>query len=323
MRFPFFLAVLGCFCLSIQVDSQVLISDCNVFEVGPNETWTHVLTAVTLDDENSGAQQVLEINVSSLPPEGANYRVVKTVANGNWFQDDPVPLAAGSNTITVAATSFQRTVKFQFSSGAVEFDTLILNGNDINTCTPSEGGTPIADCISFEEGPNENWPFVITAATADDPTSNGEQTLELLVTALPDGGADYRVVKTVANGQWNYGNAIALAVGVNSISVAEVSFARSVKFHFSNGEIEFSSALLNGTELVCGDEPCEDVNANGVCDDDEIDPSFYCGTGTVWDEAEGKCLALAQCTGDIDSDGAVNVSDLLVFLSVFGDDCQE
>ncbi|HAD21274.1 MAG TPA: hypothetical protein DCF87_04065, partial [Opitutae bacterium] len=232
------------------------------------------------------------------------------------------PLVAGSNTITVLATSFQRTVKFQFSSGAVEFDTLILNANDINTCAASDAGSPIEDCAAFEEGPNENWPFALTAATTDDPTSNEEQTLEFLVTALPEGGADYRVVKTVGNGQWDYGNAIALAVGVNSISVSEVSFARSVKFHFSSGGIEFTSAILNGTELVCGTEPCEDVNANGVCDNEEIDPSSYCGAGTEWDEIEGKCIALAQCTGDIDSNGMVNVSDLLVFLSVFGDECQ-
>jgi hypothetical protein len=298
-----------------------LISDCNVFEAGPNETWTHVLTAVSLDDPNSGAQQIVEINVSSLPPEGANYRVVKTVANGNWYQGSPVPLAAGLNSITVAATSFQRTVKFQFSSGAVEFDALILNGNDINTCMPSDSGTPIADCASFEEGPNENWPFALTAAAMEDPTSNEAQSFEWTVTSLPDGGADYRVVKTVANGQWNYGNAVALAVGVNSISVTEVSFARSVKFNFSSGEIEFSSALLNGEELACGAEPCEDANENGVCDEDEVDPSFYCGTGTEWNEEEGKCVAMPQCTGDIDQDGSINVSDLLLFLSVFGSDC--
>ena len=34
----------------------------------------------------------------------------------------------GSNTITVAAVSFNRSVKFQFSSGDVEFDALSLNG---------------------------------------------------------------------------------------------------------------------------------------------------------------------------------------------------
>ena len=307
--------------LTSDLDAQVLIDECGVFEAGPNETWTHVLTAVTAEDPESGAEQVLEINVSSLPAEGANYRVVKTVANGNWYQGNPVPLVVGTNTITVSATSFLRSVKFQFSSGAVEFDSLILNGIDINTCSASVGGTSIAECDNFQVGPNETWPFQITAATSDDPSSNEAQSLEFVVSALPDAGANYRVVKTVANGQWNYGNAMALAIGVNSISANEVSFARTVKFQFSNGETEFTSAILNGDPLPCLAEPCLDTNENGVCDDDEVDPSFYCGTGTEWSEAEGKCVALPQCTGDIDLNGSINVSDLLLFLSVFGSDC--
>lgn len=321
MRFPIILAIISCTCFALELDAQTAINDCNVFETGPNETWTHVLTAVTLDDPDSGEQQVLEINVSSLPAEGANYRVVKTVANGNWYQGNPVPLSIGINTVSVSATEFQRTVKFQFSDGAVEFETLILNDEDINTCTASEGGTPIAECAFFEVGANDSWPFVLTAATADDANSNEAQSLEFVVSLLPENGADYRIVKTVANGQWNYGPAVALEIGSNSITVTEVSFARVVKFQFSSGDVEFTSAVLNDDELSCGSEPCLDANDNGVCDEDEIDPSFYCGSGTEWNEVEGKCVALPQCTGDIDLDGSINVSDLLLFLSVFGTDC--
>tara|TARA_Y100000385_G_scaffold26764_1_gene25415 strand:+ start:704 stop:1792 length:1089 start_codon:yes stop_codon:yes gene_type:complete len=321
MRFSILLISLLFFGLPSEFDAQVFIDECSVFEAGPNETWTHVLTAVTAEDPESGAEQVLEINVSSLPSEGANYRVVKTVANGNWYQGNPVPLVVGPNTITVAATSFLRTVKFQFSSGAVGFDSLVLNGIDINTCEESDDGMPITECDNFQVGPNESWPFQITATTSDDPSSNEAQSLEFVVSALPDGGANYRVVKTVANGQWDYGNAMALAIGVNSISASAVSFARTVTFQFSNGETEFTSAILNGDPLSCIEEPCSDANDNGVCDDDEVDPSFYCGTGTEWNEAEGKCVALPQCTGDIDLNGAINVSDLLLFLSVFGSDC--
>ena len=321
MRFPIILAILSCTCFAFELDAQTAINDCNVFETGPNETWTHVLTAVTLDDPNSGEQQVLEINVSSLPAEGANYRVVKTVENGNWYQGDPVPLTIGINMISVSATAFQRTVKFQFSDGSVEFDTLILNDEDINSCTASDGGTPIAECTFFEVGVNESWPFVLTATTAEDANSNEEQSLEFVVSFLPENGVDYRIVKSVANGQWNYGPAVVLGLGLNSITVAEVGFARDVKFQFSSGEVEFTSAVLNGEALSCGSEPCEDANDNGVCDEQEIDPSLYCGTGTEWNEIEGKCVALPQCTGDIDLDGSVNVSDLLLFLSVFGTDC--
>ena len=66
MRFSILLISL-LFCgLPSEFDAQVFIDECSVFEAGPNETWTHVLTAVTAEDPESGSEQVLEINVSSL-----------------------------------------------------------------------------------------------------------------------------------------------------------------------------------------------------------------------------------------------------------------
>ena len=70
------------------------------------------------------------MNVISLPSGGANFRVYKTTANGNDFFGNPVALILGSNSFTVAAVAFDRAVKFQFSSGDVEFDALNLNGVD-------------------------------------------------------------------------------------------------------------------------------------------------------------------------------------------------
>ena len=60
---------------------------------------------------------------------GATYRVVKTVANGN-FNNGPNSTNISENTKTVAGVAFDRTVKFQFSSGDVEFDVLTVNGED-------------------------------------------------------------------------------------------------------------------------------------------------------------------------------------------------
>ncbi|MGB1618718.1 MAG: hypothetical protein ACPHBM_03775, partial [Flavobacteriales bacterium] len=62
------------------------------------------------------------------PAEGANYRVYKTTANGSDFFGNPQALSVGPNSATIAAVSFDRTVKIQFSSGAVEFDALTVNG---------------------------------------------------------------------------------------------------------------------------------------------------------------------------------------------------
>ena len=143
---------------------------------------------------------------------------------------EPIPLELGSNVITVTAVSFPRTVKFQFSSGEVAFSVLLLNYLDVNTCVASTGGVAVASCSAFEPGPNETWTHVLTAVTSDDPSSGEEQTLEIEVSALPAGGAEYRVAKTVANGNWFFGNPVELSLGLNTVSVSAVAFQRAVKF---------------------------------------------------------------------------------------------
>ena len=122
----------------ITLAQAVHISDCDDFVDGPNATWTHVLVATTVaDGAASQGSQTYTMNITSLPANGANVRVYKTVANGNDFFADPVALTLGSNSITVSAVSFDRAVKFQFSSGDVEFDALSLNGEDSDCVTTS------------------------------------------------------------------------------------------------------------------------------------------------------------------------------------------
>ena len=104
-----------------------LISSCSDFDSGPT-AWPYVLVATTIaDGVSSQAAQTFTINVTDTA-SGGSVRVAKTTANGNWFFGPPVALNIGSNNITVAAVTFDRSVKFQFSSGDVEFDALSLNG---------------------------------------------------------------------------------------------------------------------------------------------------------------------------------------------------
>ena len=119
-----------------------------LFETGPNTTWTNVYTSCVLLDGNNGAEQTFVMNVTNLPPGGANYRVAKTVANGNWFNGNAQPLVLGLNTITVASVIFDRIVKFQFSSGAVEFDEVSSNGNLLYSSIPTQTFTNAAGCDS-------------------------------------------------------------------------------------------------------------------------------------------------------------------------------
>jgi hypothetical protein len=89
------------------------------------------------------------------------------------FFGNPVALTLGSNSITVAAVTFDRTVKFQFSSGDVEFDALILNGDTSNCVIPPPPPPPstsslISACSDFVAGSNPAWPYVLVATTIAD-----------------------------------------------------------------------------------------------------------------------------------------------------------
>ena len=56
------------------------------FERGSNANWPHNLIATTIPDglASQGAQ-TFTMNITYLPAAGANYRVVQTEANGNWY----------------------------------------------------------------------------------------------------------------------------------------------------------------------------------------------------------------------------------------------
>ena len=69
----------------------------------------------------------------------------------------------------------------------------------------------IDSCDDFTAGAGAAWPYVLTATTvADGEASQSEQTFTMNVTSLPDGGANFRVFKTTANGSNYFGNLTAL-----------------------------------------------------------------------------------------------------------------
>ena len=231
-----------------------LISDCGDFVTGTNASWPYILEATTVAaGVSSQAAQTFTMNITTLPAGGADVRVYKTTANGSAFFATPQALTLGSNTITVAAVSFSRAVKFQFSSGAVEFDALSLNGVASSCVAPTPPPTTslISDCGDFVSGPTA-WPYVLEATTvAAGASSQGAQTFTMNITNLPAGGANVRVAKTTANGNWFFGNPVALGINSITINVAAVSFNRAVKFQFSSGAVEFDALSLNGVASTC------------------------------------------------------------------------
>ena len=230
------------------------ISTCSDFVVGNSAAWPYVLVATTIDSGAvSQGTQTYTINVTSIPVNGANVRVYKTVANGNDFFGNPISLTLGLNSISVPAVAFNRAVKFQFSSGVVEFDALSLNGL-VSSCVvplPPSSTSIINACSDFISGPSA-WPYVLVATTiADGLSSQGSQNYTMNVISLPINGANVRVYKTTANGNDFFGNPIPLVLGSNNITVVAVSFDRAVKFQFSSGDVEFDDLSLNGVSTEC------------------------------------------------------------------------
>jgi subtilisin-like proprotein convertase family protein len=100
---------------------------------------------------------------------------------------------------------------------------------------------------------------------------------------------------------------------------------------------------------VCGGDCISDFNSNGICDDQEVfgctysDASNYNAEATIDDGsciyeeydldavydsgyADGIasviCPEISNCPSDLDGNGDVGMSDLLIFLSAFGDVCE-
>jgi len=240
--------------INLFAQTSSLISDCDDFVNGPNATWTHVLVATTIaDGAVSQGSQTFTMNVTSLPADGANFRVYKTTANGNDYFGNPIVLTSGINSFTVPAVAFDRAVKFQFSSGEIEFGALSLNGEDSDCAVPLPPSdlSLISDCGDFVSGPS-SWPYVLVATLiADGALSQAAQIYTMNVTSLPADGASFRVYKTTANGNDFFGNPVALTLGENTITVAAVTFDRAVKFQFSSGAIEFDALSLNGDDSDC------------------------------------------------------------------------
>ena len=131
--------LLSCEASTISSEETDIISQTPVLfsEVPNNDNWSHFYRATSLNDGNNGTEQTLVINVTGLPTLGANFRVLKTVANGQWAIGNTQSLNIGVNTITVNEVSFDRAVKIQFSSGDVTFNELFINGSSIYSA-PSE-----------------------------------------------------------------------------------------------------------------------------------------------------------------------------------------
>lgn len=234
----------------------------SIFAANYNASWYVATTTTPVDGAASQAEQSLVVNVTYIPEGGATFRSNRTNAVGQWSPSTAETLVLGANTITVAAVDYDRTVRAQFSSDAVEFDALTINGQDMLGTEGTQGvGDPISDYANIFEPANatvvaQGWVSVATLTTAaDGAASLGEQTVVINVTYIPSGGVNYRINRTVANGNYNSDSAVALVLGENTITTPAVTFDgeiqdRIVKLQFSSDAFEFDALTINGEDML-------------------------------------------------------------------------
>ena len=232
--------------------SNPLIGNSGDFQDTQNSTWKRVITTTLLTDgASSQAEQTFVLNATALPEVGANYRIYRTLASGNEDFSITGEVSSGLNIIKVPATDFDRTVKIQFDQTAVEYNLLIVNGSVLHEGDSSFTAPPgsVLARTEFSLGTNA-YPYVYTSTTiSDGASSQAEQTFTLNVTELPEGGANYRIYKTTANGNDYFGNPVALNLGLNTFSVPATDFDRAVKLQLS---ADVAIDLFNKRRYIIG-----------------------------------------------------------------------
>jgi hypothetical protein len=132
-----------------------------------------------------------------------------------------------------------RVGKLYVTNFGQHYRTLIVGDNTVGTSD------------LFANGVNTvNWPRVITLTTAaEGDASQGDQILEIFITSLPSEGAQFRLIETMDNNQWNFRGAETLVLGSNTIGDYSVDYNRAVKIQFSSGDVAFSEIKINGNTI--------------------------------------------------------------------------
>ncbi|MDC3134262.1 hypothetical protein OA958_05505, partial [Bacteroidota bacterium] len=255
--------------------TEQTISSSNLFTTGPNATWTHVYTSTALSDGAASQNaQTLEMNITSLPSGGANLRVVKSTANGNGFNGPSQALQLGTNTFTVGSVSFDRYVKFQFSSGAINFDNLVVNGNTIDLNPGTCPGTA-TDTVTITPSEDATFSYDTTnyCSVSNDPTPTIIGTTGGVFSATPTG-----LIISASTG--------AIDLDASTAGTYNVQYITST-----------STCADTATASIIV-ETCTDTDGDGIPDITDLDDD----NDGIPDTVEG--------TGDTDGDGIIDKFDL-------------
>ena len=111
---------------------EITIGESNLF-VSQDSDFPYYLTAASAGDDgtNMNTAHSFEMNITCLPAVGANYRIYKTNSAGNDIECCVAPLTLGVFSKTVAAVTWDRSIRFQFSTGDIGYSSLSVNGLDL------------------------------------------------------------------------------------------------------------------------------------------------------------------------------------------------
>lgn len=109
---------------------DVTIGTSDSFVAQDNDDWPFYLTAASIVDDgtNMNTDHSFEMNITCIPDEGASYRIYKTNSTGNDITCCVGTLSLGENSKVVAGVSWNRNLRFQFSSGDIGYSSLSVNG---------------------------------------------------------------------------------------------------------------------------------------------------------------------------------------------------
>ena len=183
-----------------------------------------------------------------------------------------------------------------------------------------------------------------THGGADNGTCQYETVLQLDMGDLPVDPAGVHVAGSFQS--WQAGDT-PMELGADSIYrttvVAQVGTEIQYKFLNGNvwgtdegvpGECGVPNGLggFNRAFVVAAGGATLDVHCYASCTTclppvpEDCSAGDCCGEGTVWDAVSGTCVAdgtsAGPCVEDIDNDGAVGVSDILLLLGSFGEICE-
>lgn len=163
--------------------------------------------------------------------------------------------------MSVSKSSNGNSMQFTWSGSGVTVE----SSEDLETWTPvSNPSSQILESLGLVSAKF----YRLTMATSGGESSTSEQNIVIDVSELPDGGANYRIITSDANGNNAVqSNPLPLALGENTITVPSSSAERNVLL-WMDGDVTFTS-LNKNSEAVFTAIPGEtftDTNGNGVRD---------------------------------------------------------